>query len=377
MRAVPPRWREMLAVSHGVNAVVTPYLGGVVNGPTVPLLDGEITYDDTAMIRRRLALTVPARTMDRTSWDPGRSTTHPLAAYGQRLRVQCSVSLPSGATYTFAHGWYLISGWELDDDEKAVSVTGVDLSQLIVDDRLLKPSAPVAGGTYASEFTRLLADILTTDYTHAPANGKVNPRTIYDRDRDAELTKLATAWGARWFVDDQGRAAVWPAYAPLDETTQPDVEITDGATGHVVQRTRSAERGRQYNTIVVNGKQPDDARQRAPYGLARLTTGPMRWDGPYGARPRFYSSEMITTDAQAQDTARALLVPNSTVGRSESVTALPDPALELGDVALVRSQGQRFMGRIVSMKLPLTARGGAMDLAVSTELQDDDDDGGE
>lgn len=376
MRAVSPVYRAALATSHGVAVDVSSWRSGKLLAANIPVLSAQITYDDTATLRRRLAITVPVQDPVAVfSWDPGSSANHPLANYGQRLKVRAGIVLPTGQKEMFDHGWYLITGWELSEDERNVSVTAVDLAQLLVDDRLYTKSGPGKGRTYRQAFTTLVNGSLPVAVDSALPGRLVNGATVWERDRIRNLDDLADAWGARWYVDDAGNAHASKAYTVITTATVPVLTLVSGANGTVVDRKRDASRDRLYNAVIVNGKTPTDNKARQPYGRAEITlaSSPIRVSGPYGRKPRFYTSEMLTTDAQCQATALSLLPQVSSVSRSEPVICIPDPSVELGDVVQVKTGGSWFTGRVTSIVLPLTADQGAMTLTLSNEPDLDDE----
>ena len=77
--------------------------------------------------------------------------------------------------------------------------------------------------------------------------------------------------------------------------------------------------------------------------------------------PRFYSSPLLTTQAQTAAAARSLLVRAVGLPYAVDLTAVPNPALEPYDPIRVRHPGGRLAEVHVVDKLtiPLTA-GGAM-----------------
>lgn len=378
MRAVSPGYRATLATSHGVRVNVSSWRSGTRLAAKVPISGGSITYDDTATLRRRLALTVPVEDPQALySWDPGDNANHPLANYGQQLHVELGIIGPTGAAEVFNHGWYLITGWQLSEDDRTVTVTAVDLTQLLVDDRLYWTSGPGKSRTYRSAFTLLVHSNMPVVVDSALSSKTVNSATVWERDRIKNLDDLADAWGARWYIDDNGNAHASLAYTPVTQSTTPQLVLTSGVNGTVVNRSRDATRERLYNAVIVNGKTPSTTGAKQPFGYAQITaaSSPIRVTGPYGRKPRFYTSELLTTDAQCTATAQSLLPQVSSVSRSEPVLCVPDPSIELGDVLQVRTQGSRFTGRVSSLTLPLGAEGGAMTVTLSNEPELDDEGG--
>lgn len=362
-----PTWPTLIRYSHQVITRLDSYLDGVQLAAALPVTEGTIAYDDTGTLKRRLTFTVPARTPAGTL-DPAGNPTAPLAAYGQRLHLSTGIVYPNGAIELADHGWYLLTSWQRDDDAGAITVEAFDLAQLLADDRLTAPSSPPGGATFVSEFTRLLDGLLPAVIDPGLADRAIGASTVWERDRDAALNQLCAAWPARWYIGDDGAAHAAVPYPAVTPASPPDVTLTDGTDGTVVARSRGGERGALYNVLVVDGKTPDSGAAR-PHAVSQITdpASPIRADGPYGRVVRFYESDLITTQGQAQATADSLLVTYASAGRTEAATAVPDPALQLGDVARINTRdGQAFTGRITGLTLPLTAEQGAMAVTIGT-----------
>ena len=368
MRAVSAAWPVIVANTHPMRTEIESWLGGVQLLGRVPLERAKIAYDDTATVKRRLTLTVPAE-VDGVRLDPGPDPGAPLASYGQRLYVRTGIGLPNGSPELVSHGWYLITGWRRNEEAGTIGVEAADLAQLIVDDRLTAPSSPPPGATFVSEFTRLVAGILPVVVEAGLADAAIGASSrVWERDRDAALSDLCTSWPARWWVGDDGAVHVGPVHPPVVAGAE-TVALTDGRTGTVTGRSRQAQRGAIYNVIVVDGRVADDG-TAGPHAVAQVTdaASPIRAAGPYGRVTRFYASDLITTQPQAQACADSMLVTYSTAGRVEGVDAVPDPALELGDVARVyTTDGDAYTGRITALTLPLTVDDGPMQVTIGYE----------
>jgi uncharacterized protein DUF5047 len=373
MRTVSSAWPVLLHHSHRVITRVDSYLGVAQLLANLPIKTGTITYDDTGKLRRRLALTVPAHTST-MDLDPAGDPGAPLACYGQRLHVATGLGYPNGAQELCDHGWYLLTSWKRGDDNDAtITIEGFDLAQLLDDDRLTAPSSPPAGASFASEFARLLDGLMPAVIPAGFPDRPVSTTTVWERERLDALATLCAAWPARWYVGDDGAAHVDYPYTAVTDTTPINLTLTDGVAGTVVNRARGGERAALYNCVVVDGRQPDDGSAR-PHAVSEITdsTSPIRTAGPYGRVVRFYESDLITTQPQAQATADAMLVAYSSAGRSESVTAVPDPSIQLGDVARIYTRdGNAFTGRITAIALPLTVDGGAMTLDIGMPPQEE------
>lgn len=375
MRQTSAAWHYALTASHGVALRVDSWRTGRLLAEGVPVVGGSITFDDTATLRRQLTLTVPLLAMDGTRWDPRDDPGHPLAFYGQRLNVWSGIRNPTGTTELLNQGWYLISGWELNDSDQTVSVTGIDLMQLIADNRMDFPDSPPPGATYGSELRRQADGILPVWIHPDVTDARINPATVWDRDRTKNLADLARAWGVRIVVDDDGRLAALPPYPDVADTP-PVTRLQGGVSGTLTDRNRSGSRDRLFNAVTVTGKAPEDGSAAAPSGTAEITdaASPIRVDGPFGRRVRYYASDLLTTDQQCSDTAAAMLGRYSGLSRAETIKAVPDPSVELGDVAQVVTGGNPWTGRVLALTLPLLASD-AMEVSIATAPPNNDDGG--
>ncbi|MEV6969990.1 DUF5047 domain-containing protein [Hamadaea sp. NPDC051192] len=346
----------------------------VNNGGTQPAPPRSVSFDDSAVQKRSCTVVVPART-PLLRLDPGNDPMHPLNNYGQRLRIRTGLRIPGGEAELLDMGWYLITTWSRDEQDGTVTIRGADLSKLIVDARLYAAESPPVGATYGTEFVRLVDGILPAAVSPDLDDMAISSGTVWERDRDAALTALTSAWnGARWYVDDSGTVEAAPAHPDITSATTPDVVITDGSAGTLTGRQRDADRDRQYNALVVTGATPDDG-TAAPYAVAEITdpASPIRVSGPFGRKPRFFQSDLITTGAQATATATNLLGRYTLFGRAEAVDAVPDPRVQLGDVARIyTADGDAYLGRITALTLPLTGAQGAMNATASTLPRDDE-----
>jgi Domain of unknown function (DUF5047) len=358
MRSTSDAWRLSVRYSHAIVTTVESWLDGELIAASVPVVDGSIDMDDTGVLKRKLTLTVPARTPG-ARWDPAGRATAALANYGQRLHVMTGIRYPNRAVEVLDLGWYLITAWDRIETDGTIKVDAADLAALVVDDQATGPLAPPPGATFATEFHRLMNANLPTAIDPALADRPVPATVVWNRDRGRALTDLCDAWPARWRVDDTGTARAEPPYGPVSASTPPDLVVSDGADGVVVSRARSADRTALFNITVVDGK-AGDAVTPTPHAVAEITGAgsPIRVTGPFGRRPQFYASDLITTQAEADSTAAALLVANASVGRSERVEILPDPSIELGDVLQVFTRdGDVYTARVATLQLPLTASG--------------------
>lgn len=313
-------------------------------------IDVAATLDDTTddvtglILEARLDLdtdaTLPARLSIRAL--PG-----PWSVYGQRLRVAVSAH-HAGDTAVADLGTYLVRD-AVENDDGTVDVEAASLWKLVDDARFLTPREPKSSATLASELDDLLAGILPVDTTAMTDRALPSGIAVeWVEDRRQAVTDIARAWPADLTIDPDGLLVATPPATP----TVPTRTWTHGTAGAYITATADQHRDDFYNAVVVRGQ--TEAGEDV-YGYATAQTGPTRFDGPFGRRPRFHYSPLVTTAARARSTAATML--NRELRRADfrTVTAPPDPTITLDAlVELVDETGARYTGTVVAASMPLT-----------------------
>ena len=88
-------------------------------------------------------------------------------------------------------------------------------------------------------------------------------------------------------------------------------------------------------------------------------SSPTFYDGGFGHKPRFYSSAFISSDAQAASAAASIGSAQKGVARSLALEAVPQPALEPGDLVLIKREaiGVNEVHALDAVRYGLTADG--------------------
>lgn len=366
MRAVSEEWPRTIAEPHPVVTEVTSWRGGVQLGGVMSPEAGEIVFDATASQDRRITLSFEADADD-VPTDPD----HPLAAYGQRLHVRTGVQHPrTGAVELLDMGWYLITDWEWSEVAGIVTVQGESLRRLL-DDALLWgqiPASQLGSLTYAVQVPELCGLTMavgqelpvTVDGTLSTSLAVTADR-LYSVQRTAELDQLAREWGAQWRTTDAGAVHFGPVPPALTASTPAVAVVVDGAGGTLIDRAAAASRSRVFNVLWATGRTPTSG--TAPRGAALWVPAvgdDLLWSGPYGQAVTHETNEALTTVAQCRDWAAVRLAQLVRPGVEVPLEVLPDASWQLDDVIEVHTEDVAILGRVGSLRLPLTATGGAM-----------------
>jgi hypothetical protein len=293
----------------------------------LPVVSGSIGVDSTSQGRRTGTVGIG----NAAYWpdDP----LDVLSPIGTELFVEYGILLPTG-TYEWVP---LIRGPITDATRQqpitgntALTITVADRSQKVAEARFDQPAQTVSGATTVAEIRRLVTEVLpSVTVTDQTGNTRVAPVLDMERERWADgIEKLADSIGAEAFADPAGAFVI---------------------------RDKKLTRDRTYNRVVASGQRTDGT---PPVWAAVSDTNPASptyIDGPFGIKPRFYASPLLTTTQQCTLAATSLLARYTGMWGSVTITALVNPALDAGDVILVRDDTGRTSAHIVdTLSIPLT-----------------------
>ncbi len=332
-------------------AIVTPPSGDPV---VVDVNDGTVTIDRTADQRRRLDLTLA---------DPSLYPESPadvVNVYGSEVTVWRGVEYADGATELASLGVFRIQDVSRSVPDQTVTLTGWDRSMQIVDQRFTKPRK------FASQLATDLIQLLvgevypSASFTITTADATTIPKHLVDRDRWAEVQRVAQVIGCEVFADANGD---WVIQDTPDPTTALPVWQVDAGPGGVLIGTQDTVTRDGAPSVVVaigetvSGNNPPVV-SASPHGYDNDPTSPTYYLGAYGTVPRFYSSPHIRTQAQANLVADSQLADHKGVTRTISFDSIVNPALDAGDaVTVTHPDGTSELHLVDALTIPLSPDG--------------------
>lgn len=353
MRDDVPAW--VIHESHAVRTYVDALYDGSVIAEDIPLDAGTLEVTADSNVPGRLSLSFPSL------WAP-RSVADPLAVYGQRLSIRQVLTVGS-EEWTVDLGQYRIQAW--DHAAPSVDVEALSLEQLIADYRFNSPYKRPPGATYAGLLKDLCSGLLPVDTSAMTDRG--TPGGIaedWEEDRMAAVRALQTAWPCDLRVDEDGVLVA----SPERTVGTPDVEWTHGQANAYVSTGGNALRDETYNGVVARGEKADGTPVAAS-AVDDDPASPTYWYGPYGRRQRFYESPLITSRAEALSAAQTVLRRELRRSAQVTVTAPPDPRIEMLDTARVTLEdGLTLIGLVTDIELPLTPLDGAATYTIGVEV---------
>lgn len=342
--------QAVLTTSHSIDIRATAYSASFGSVADLPVVGGSVTVDAHSQIRRSATVEIG----DPTLWPD--DATDALSPLGSELAVEYGITIPGQGVE-----WVpLIQGVITDVEQvrpagsgrPAISVRLADRSVKVAQARFDQPVQTVAGATCVAEISRLITEALpgvtVTDLTGSAMSAA---QIEIERERWADgIEKLADALGAEVFANPLGAFVIRPT--PLI-TAPPVWVVTGGDGGLLVEINEKNTRDWTFNKVVASGQRVDGT---PPVWAAVSDTDPTSptWvGGAFGVKTRFYASNLLTTTGQVTNAAQALLA--RTIGMQSAITlsTIVNPALDTGDVLLLRDRGFVSAHIIDSVTVPL------------------------
>lgn len=330
----------------------------------IPIVSGTLNADRGSVVRRTMELEI----------DPGlapRSINDQLTPFGSWMRVLRGVRFPNGTVIEEQ----VFSG-RVDAVEFGRSANRVrcsDMAAAIVDGRFEQPYTASKGMLVVDQMKALILDVIPDAQfdIDTTSTATITTPATWDRERAPALDNLATTLGCDWMYGPDGMFHIIPMPTLVDSAAEWVIDAGD--VGVTITHLTTLDRAQTYNAVVVNGEPPDG---RAPVvGIAHDTdpTSPTRWGGPFGKVPKFFSSQFITTQAQADSVALSMLGDMVSGTRSVAITCIPNPRLRTNMVVYVNDgSGSDWSGLyyVQSLTLPLDPES-PMQVICKTALQVD------
>lgn len=353
MRPVSARFLAAVRGSHSAPVqafvVAAGQTGTEPDGIALDVIGGDVTLDANADVRSTAELIVPGEGMFPTAADD------PLAPYGNEVFIRRGIGFGGGSVEWVSLGYFRMRNVGQDQaPDGEIRITGQDRMGGIVRARLVNPRQFATTDTYGAVMTDLVQEVYPwaviewDDDTDADPIGRP---LIAEEDRFGFLDQLVTGLGKMWHWDYRGVLMI----QEIPDSAEPVWRVDSGANGVLVSLGREISDEGVYNALVVSGEALDTTDPARAVAYDNNPASPTYWEGDFGKVPRFYVSSFITTDAQAQITANAML--RSTLGVPYNVDfrSIVNPALEPWDPITVRLRNRSETHVVSRLVVPLSA----------------------
>jgi uncharacterized protein DUF5047 len=323
-----------------------PQFGLHPTGMDIPIIDGRVTFQSLSDVHSTLSMTVPG-----DYWDE-------LQPYGVEFFIERGVEFANGDRETVGLGYFRVEQVAQDNAPYGpISIQALDRTAQLQQNKLAFPLPLNNGDSHRAVFHRLFNGIpIPQQATYpglSPAGYAAYPGaripiswTSYNPDAitiigdqivedDAygylrDLIKIYNASMMRFTFS--GELLV---YSIAIDASYPVYTLTGGAGGQIIKAKRTTKRTDVCNLVTAYGSDPtsitdfvitanNDPASRLAYGK---TTYPS-----FGPAPTYYSSPLLQTNADVELAGETLLRRFRMLPETNTLTVIPNPALETNDV---------------------------------------------
>lgn len=350
VRSVSPQWRDVIEsadISFRETATLLDEHGDPT-GPELDLVSGSMTEDATAQVRHDFDLIVADPDGTLRPSDP----TDPLMPFSTKVRITRGLRHLDGSWEDCTTVTGRVDETRVRIGNGVVSLSGLDRSALLQEGSPVPANIPAGRNAAIAIRDLLWVKDPTIEWNLAVTNWTF-PSLSFPVETDllAEGVKLAASIGMELFCTRDDIMAL----QPIPTATRPSVaRFIEGENSTVIDGEQAWKSYRVPNGVIVTGQhssmpQPVRAEVRDEDPLS-----PTYWRGPYGYHPKFLRTERVTTAAQALAMARGELERRLGGANEITLSVIPDPSIEAGDVAEVSLPTLGAEGLFVISKVGLT-----------------------
>jgi hypothetical protein len=292
------------------------------------LLSWSVTADRTAQVRRTCQVTLAPETVRGLSG---------ATVQGAYLQLDVGLDYLDGTQELIPQGHFRLDAENSQRPGGGIAFQGYGREKAVQDDLFLRPRTEANSSSLDLIELLLLESVPDAVVVRRTTRDAAVARTTWEKDRwaaiDGDDASLARSLGVEVWADGRGRFVISPVPTLAD---RPVWTVDSGSGGVLITAAASTSVDGVYNVVVAVGDASDGSVPIGPV-IAQdlLATSPTRVDGPFGRRVRHYSSPLLRTAGQADAAARSMLANSLGLSQGLAFTAVPNPALEPGDVVLV------------------------------------------
>ena len=306
--------RADVSRSGSENARFTLYIGGVAQTNDWHLLGGSMSVNASGRIRRtsRVAL---------------------LGNYPEINSVNCEFKLEKAINDEYVPiGVFRVEDPKIAIDRNGAITTfeGYDRFHLLQQLRLPAPyTIP-----HLTPLDQAIANLIGSRYPSLPiqfdsTSYKVQGTTFEEQTDPLEKAiDMAKSGGMDLYVDVNGAARL----TPVVDIDSSKVDITFGTEARILKSDQGTSARNTYNHAIAIGEHPSLATPLRSEAFDDNPTSLTYYLGDFLDRPTWIRSQFISSQAQCDAAAKALLLRSSGRIQQIGVTGIPDPALDANDV---------------------------------------------
>lgn len=298
---------------------------GTMYASAPDLVEGSISVDATRDERRTFDCTFKT---DSSTMRVGAG----YVWYDKRVKFYRGIEW-SGGSWEVPLGTFVIDSLEAPHFPPIIKLAGRDLTKVLSNSKFASTTGWTAGTSISSIVSAIAVNGGITDYSFSWAGG-TSPTLASDivfeagSSRWEAISKLVKDNNHDVYFDAYGSFIIQPFRDPA--TGAPTFTFQTGSSGNLVTYTKKSDDARLYNHIVVIAERSDTI---PLYGEASITdTTLSTHKNKIGDRVFVYNSNVIDTQAAANDLANAYLKIYGLEEYQVSLESIVFPWLEAGDV---------------------------------------------
>lgn len=374
MQTVSSAFLQALNGSLMPVAQVDAWYGGQLVKQALPFVSGSLTIDSTRTIAGSLdTFTFVSKdgSLAPTRWDS------PLACYGSELNIRAGLQLHGQGLEMISLGWFRIDSYTSNEFNQLYSRPASGIAQwiprggivtnqasdrmaLLDDAQFLAPQQPAQLASVMAEIANLCFGIVPVESLSAITDAAIPATVSYGQSRVQALQDLAAVLGCTASMSPNGGLQL-VSTTPAASVWTVSLAGRNGAP--ILNWQRSGDRTGLYNAVVSTGTAVDGT---ALQGVSQVTSGPLRFGGPFGQVPFGHFSPILATQAATQADSDTTLADLSTGAIVViPLTLPPNIALVPGDVITVDIPKLSVTGIVQSLTIPFPITSMQVNLAVS------------
>lgn len=220
----------------------------------------------------------------------------------------------------------------------SLKIHGVDPSRAIKRNGWQQPFFIPGGTNYADAVRQMVLDRLPSQTEFSLASTEhVTPLLVFGADQGGDpwqdIAEMATAVGFECYFDPAGVFVFRPVPDPRRGEPVWAFDIASAPT--VTEAKRELTDEQTFNFVVVKGESTSTKNPVTAFAFDDDPSSPTYVNGPYGVVTTRLTFPLIITQEQAQAAADAILLNSLGAADTVTITVVPMPALEPGDVITV------------------------------------------
>lgn len=322
------------------------------------LISGDVKCSLTSQVTRRGTLVVPASLMPRDEGDL-------LAPFGNRLRIYRGIR---AGTREFM--FRVFTGLIVDADRKPrqpCTIAFADRAIEVDENDFEHAEQAITSHTIVEEIVRLIREgVPDAEFGRHDVLGSRVASQVFDDSRSNACDQLGEAGGAFWYALAEGQFVVrrvpW-TFQPDGADVEPVVVYSERGDyygtsfGTITDYGASMSRSNVFNVVVGVADQPNGSEPTRATVRDTNPASPTYVGGKFGRRVLRAELPSAATNAVVRHGAETVRRRSRSSAEALPWEMVPDPALELGDVAQVEFDGRRRLRVIADFNVPLVESG--------------------